>query len=148
MQMNRLLTSPLAACALVLALSACQRAESPSEVSADVAEAQEGRQESVADARMDEERVRSDTTAEAVSGDPDDRGDAIEDRAEARYDTAIAAASGDREVAQQRCEGMSGEAQDACKRSAEATYEAKRAEAMVTLEAERKRSNETQKLDN
>jgi hypothetical protein len=148
MQMNRLLLSPLAACALAVALSACQRAESPSEVSADVAEAQSDRQESVADARMDEQRVRSDTAQEIVSVDPDDRGDAIEDRAEARYDTAIAAASGDLAVAKQGCEALTGDAQAACKRSAEATYEAKRAEAMVVLEAERKRSEQIQELDN
>jgi hypothetical protein len=146
--MNKLLLSPLAACALMVAVSACQRAESPSEVAADVAEAQADRQESIADARMDEQRVRSDTAQEIVAGDPDDRGDAIEDRAEARYDTAIAAASGDLEVARQGCESLTGDAQTACKRSADAAYEEKRADAMVQLEAERTRSNQTQKLDN
>jgi hypothetical protein len=146
--MNRPILKTVAACALAVALSACQRAESPAEVAEDVAEAQADRQESVADAQMDEQRVRADTAGEAFSGDPDDRGDAIEDRAEARYDTAIAAASGDLEVAKQDCESMTGDAQAACKRSAEASYEKKRAEAMTALEAERARSNQVQQLDN
>jgi hypothetical protein len=146
--MNRPIINALTACAMALALSACQRSESPAEVADDVAEAQADRQESVADARMDEQRVRSDTVGELVSGDPDDRGDAIEDRAEARYDTTIAAASGDLEIAKQGCETMTGDAQNACKRAAEASYEKKRADAMVTLEAERERSDQTQKLDN
>src|SRR5688572_15929364 len=103
--MNRPIVPSLALCAVVaLGVSACNRAEAPSEVAGDVADAQAERSESVADARMEETEVLSDTASAAASVDPDDRGDAIEDRAEARYDTAIAEAKGDLEVAQQGCE--------------------------------------------
>lgn len=148
-QMNRMTLKTAAACAAVaLALAACNRAESPGEVAADVAEAQADRQESVLDARMDQAEVQADTAQAAASVDPDDRGSAIEDRAEARYNTAIAEARGDLEIAVQGCESMSGEAQDACKRTAQSAYDASRNQAQVALDAERRRADQTQQLGN
>jgi hypothetical protein len=146
--MNKPMYSLAAACAVALALAACNRAESPSEVASDVAEAQADRTESVADARMDQTETLSDTAEAAASRDPDDRGDAIEDRAEAEYNTAIAEALGDLEVAQQGCESLRGDAQASCKQSAEAAYQAARAEAQSELDAERRRSDQTQAIDN
>ena len=119
--MKRPIVPSLAVCAaLAIALTACNRAESPSQVAADVAEAQADRSEAIADARMQEAETLSDTATAAASRDMDDRGDAIEDRAEARYDTAIAEARGDFEVARQGCESLSGSAQADCTNSAEA----------------------------
>ena len=146
--MNKSILTALTACAGLAMLSACQRAESPAEVSSDVADAQADRQESVADARQDQTEVQADTAEAAASRDPDDRGDAIEDRAEAQYNTTMAAAQGDLDVAKQGCEALTGDAQSECKQSAEATYQAKRAEAQSVLEAERRRSDQTQQQDN
>jgi hypothetical protein len=137
--MNKSFVTSLTACAAAaLMLSACNRAESPSEVSADVAEAQAERQDSVADARAEA----------ATSRDPDDRGDAMEDRAEAQYNTALAEAQGDLDVAQQGCESLRGDAQASCKQSAEAAFQAARSDARSALEAERRRSDQTQAIDN
>lgn len=146
--MNKSLLTAITACGALAMLSACQRAESPAEVRADVADAMSDRQESIADARQDQAEVFADTAEAAASRDPDDRGDAIEDRAEAQYNTTMVAVQGDLEVAKQGCEALSGDAQSVCKQAAEATYQAKRAEAQSVLEAERRRSNQVQGLDN
>jgi hypothetical protein len=147
--MNKSFLTSLTACAAAaLMLSACNRAESPSEVSADVEEAQAERQDSVADARVDQAEVQSDTAEAATSRDPDDRGDAMEDRAEAQYNTALAEAQGDLDVAKQGCESLRGDAQASCKQSAEAAFQAARSDARSALEAERRRSEQTQAIDN
>lgn len=148
--MNKLMTYPLVACgALLLGLAACQKqAESPSEVASDIAAAQADRAEAVADASGDQARVQQETAGAAVSPDPDNRGGAIEDRAEARYQTAIAAAKGDLDIAKQGCDALQADAQAQCRASADAAYEAARSQAMVTLEADRRRGEATQKLDN
>jgi hypothetical protein len=89
---TRILWSLLASTTVVLGLAACNKPESPSKVSSDVADAQADRQEDVAAARADQNETQAKTSGEAVSPDPDDRGDAIKKRASAQYDTAIAAA--------------------------------------------------------
>lgn len=125
--MKKPLASIAACAALTLALSACQRAETPSEMAGDVAQAEQARQESVLDAQMDEAQVRAETA---------------EDRAEARYNTEIARVSGDLEVAKERCDALAGDAQRACNQSAEAAHDSARANAMAELEAERARQAE------
>jgi hypothetical protein len=147
--MNKTLIHSLAACAIaLLALPACNRAESPSKVAGDVAEAQTDRAMSVADAQADQAKVQAETIPDAHSGDPDDRGDAIAQRAKAQYDTTVAAAKGDFDVAKQGCEALQGDAQAICKKKADATYEAAKNNAQLTLDMEQKRGDQTQKLDN
>jgi hypothetical protein len=147
-QMNKSILNFVAAGTLAVVLAGCNRAESPQEVSQDVAEAQADRSENVQDARVDQAQVAANTSADAVSANPDDRGAAIEDRAEAAYNTKLAAAKGDHDVAKQGCEALKGDAQESCKKSAEATYEAAKASAQMALNAERERSDATKKLDN
>jgi hypothetical protein len=60
----------------------------------------------------------------------------------------MAKAEGDYEVAKQGCESVKGDAQAACKKSAEAAYEAAKSNALLAKDAEMKRSNVVQKLDN
>jgi hypothetical protein len=148
--MNKSILTSAAACAVLLAaLPACQKsAEAPQEVASDVADAQADRSEAVLAAEQDQSEVYGDTASAAVSSDPDKRGEAIEDRAEARYDTSVSEAKGDRKVTKESCEALSGEAQAACKRNADATYDATKADAKNALEAERERGEQTEKLDN
>jgi hypothetical protein len=147
--MKKPILSSLALCSVMLiGLPACNRAEAPSTVSADVADAQKDRAENVVDAKKDEAETYTDTATAAASRDPDNRGDAIEDRAEARFDTAVAQAKGDMDVAKQGCEALKGDAQSQCKKSADASYESAKSTAQLALETERKRSDATQKLDN
>ena len=83
--------------------------------------------------------VREDV-AEAQADRQESVADARQDQSELQADTAEAAASRDPDDR--------GDAQSACKQSAEATYQAKRAEAQSVLEAERRRSDQTQSQDN
>ncbi len=147
--MKKKLIHSLAACAIaLLALPGCNRAESPSKVAGDVAEAQTDRAMAVSDARADQAKVQAETIIDAHSGDPDDRGDAIEQRAKAQYDTTLAETKGDFDVAKQGCEALQGEAQGICKKKADATYEAAKSNAKLALDMEQKRGDQTQKLDN
>jgi len=147
--MNRTHIVSLAACAIALiALPGCQKAESPAEVSGDVAKAQVDRSMAVADAQADQAKVQAETSPDAHSLDPDDRGDAIKQRAEATYNTALTAAKGDQDVAKQACEALQGQPQGTCKKKAEAAYETSKNNAKLALDAELKRGAETQKLDN
>ena len=89
---------------LALGAAGCNRQESSKQVREDVAEAQQDRNENVAEQQAD-----------AVAANDK----SPEDRAEADYDVAIAKADGDRKVAEEACEALSGEAQENCKRQAE-----------------------------
>ena len=102
----------------------------------------------VISAEAKQANVQADTATQAASADPDDRGDAIQDRAGAAYKTAMAKAEGDYKVAKEGCESAKGDAQAACKKSAEAAYEAAKSNALVVRDAERKRGDAVQKLDN
>jgi len=146
--MNKSILSFVAAGTMAVMMAGCNRAESPSEVTEDVAEAQADRAESVQDARIDQAQVAANTGGDVVSGNPDDRGAAIEDRAEAAYNTAVAVAKGDHDVAQQGCEALKGDAQASCKKSAEASYEAAKSSAQVALNQARESGDATKKLDN
>ena len=59
----------------------------------------------------------------------------MEDRAAAEYDVAVAQADGARKVAKEKCETLTGDAQQACKDQADAAYESAKAEAQATLDA-------------
>lgn len=104
--MNRVLTMLMAG-AFALSLSACNKAEDPAEVQADVAEAQSDATEEVAEAQTD---MNQDTM-------------------EGQEETALAKAEGDHKVAVEQCEALPGDQQKACKDEADATYEAAKAAA-------------------
>jgi hypothetical protein len=104
--MNRVLTILIAG-AFAASLGACNKAEDPAEVEADVAAAQEERAEDVAEAQTD----------------------LSEDTMEGQEDTALAKAEGDHKVAIERCEALPGDQQQACKDQADADYEAAKAAA-------------------
>jgi len=104
--MNRVLTTLMAG-VFALSLSACNKAEDPAEVQADVAEAQSDATEEVAEAQTD---MNQDTM-------------------EGQEETALAKAEGDHKVAIEQCEALPGDQQKACKDEADATYEAAKAAA-------------------
>lgn len=104
--MNRVMTMLMAG-AFALSLSACNKAEDPAEVQADVAEAQTDATEEVAEAQTD---MNQDTM-------------------EGQEETALAKAEGDHQVATEQCEALPGDQQKACKDEADATYEAAKAAA-------------------
>jgi len=104
--------------AILLLMTGCNRAESPSEVREDVAEAQQEGAEDVAEKQADLAKDRADS------------GDVInESTAENRYELLVAQADAERKVALEQCEALSGSAQVACKESADAQYELSKAEA-------------------
>ncbi len=104
--MNRVLTMLMAG-AFALSVGACNKAEDPAEVQADVAEAQSEATEEVAEAQ-------SDMNQDAMEG---------------QEETALAKADGEHKIATERCEALPGDQQKACKDEADATYEAAKAAA-------------------
>ena len=141
---------PLSAVLLCVlaATAACSKQESAAETNADVAKAQADKAEEVGEALKDRADVAANTAADAASPDPDDRGDAIEDRAEAAYNVEMTKADGDRKIAKQACDAMPAASQSACNKTAEAAYETVKAQARMTLDAAKARSNAVQKQDN
>ena len=90
------------------ALAGCNRAEAPADTAADVADARQDAAEDVASARQDA---------------ADEMGSAAADMRESAQDVEETRIDGERKVALEKCESLAGEAQKACKDSAEATYE-------------------------
>ncbi len=123
-------TTFIAAAVLGLALGAagCNRQESSKEVREDVAEAQQDANEDVAE-------QQADRVAEADGS--------TEDRAQADYDVALAKADGERKVAEEACEALGGDAQANCKKEAELSYEAAKAQAQSQLDMVRNNSTVT-----
>jgi hypothetical protein len=116
-------------CALLasalLCLSACNKAESPDKVQADVAKAQS--QAAEEDAKADE-KVKQ-VEAEAAK----DRADALAKVADksvgAIADSAVTEAEGETKIALAKCQALEGDAQKACKDQANAHLDAVRAKA-------------------
>lgn len=104
--------------AALLLMTGCNRAESPREVSRDVAEAQQEGAEKVAEARADAARDRMD------AGQPFN-----ETPAENQYEIMLAQAEADHKVAIESCEILAGDAQRTCKADADAQLEASKADA-------------------
>jgi len=103
---------------ILLLMTGCNRAEPPSEVREDVAEARQEGAADVAEKQAD------------LAQDQADAGQMInESTAENRYELLVAQADADRKVALEQCEALSGSAQQACKESADAQYELSKAEA-------------------
>jgi hypothetical protein len=116
-------------CALLastlLGLSACNKAEAPEKVQADVAKATSDAAEQNAKA---DEKVKQ-VEAEAAK----DRADAVAKVADksvgAVVDSAVTQAEGDTKVALAKCEALAGDARKACKDEANAHMDAVKAKA-------------------
>jgi hypothetical protein len=122
--MKLALSCALLASAL-LGLTACNKAEAPEKVQADVAKAQ-------SDAAT--ENAKADEKVKQVEADAaKDRADAVAKVADksvgAVVDSAVTQAEGDTKVALAKCEALEGDAQKACKDKANAHMDAVKAKA-------------------
>jgi hypothetical protein len=116
-------------CALLasafLCLSACNKAESPDKVQADVAKAQN---DAAAENAKADEKVKQ---VEAAA--TKDRADAVAKVADksvgAVVDSAVTQAEGETKVALAKCEALEGDAQKSCKDTANAHLDAVKAKA-------------------
>ena len=109
------LTLMLAAVLTAAALSGCNNAKSPDTVAKDVADAQAKRAHEV----------------DAKTADLNNSG------AKGAYDVAMAQADGDHKVALQRCDGLAGDPQKACKDQADAKYDLAKANAKAMIAAQK-----------
>jgi hypothetical protein len=105
-----------AAAAVMLALTGCNKAESPDKVQKDVANATASAEKS--DARAEEKEAKSDAAATNQLANDVDKADSKEVRAAA--DDVVTQAEGDNKVALAKCEALAGDAQKACKDQANA----------------------------
>jgi hypothetical protein len=109
----------------LLSLSACNKAESPEKVQADVAKAQS--EAAVENAKADE-KVKE-VEAAAVKDRADAVGKVADKSVAALVDSAVTQAEGETKVALQACEALEGDAQKACKDKANAHLDAVKAKA-------------------
>lgn len=109
-------TTLLFASVLALTLTGCNTAESPGEVARDVNEARQDAAQDINDAERD---AAQDTPAERRM-----MADAGTD-ADSRQ-VAIARAEGEHKIAIEKCEALSGQAQESCKDQADAKLEAEK----------------------
>jgi hypothetical protein len=122
--MRLALSRALLASAL-LCLSACNKAESPEKVQADVAKAQ---------SNAVEENAKSDEKVKQVEAEAaKDRADALAKVADksvgAIADSAVTQAEGETKIALAKCQALEGDAQKTCKDEANAHMDAVRAKA-------------------
>jgi hypothetical protein len=122
--MRSALSSALLACA-ILCLSACNKAESPEKVQADVAKAQ---------SNAAVENAKADDKVKQVEADAaKDRADAVAKVADksvgAIADSAVTEVEGDTKIALAKCQALEGDAQKACKDEANAHLDAVKAKA-------------------
>lgn len=135
------LTRTLLALSCALALSACNKQETPAEVQSDVNEAQVEAQADVTEAASDAIGTAAEGTQDIAdaSGDRSDVNDAatdaMEDNAKARYDVEIAKADGELKVAKEKCDALASNMQDACDKTADAAYETAKAAAVTQRDA-------------
>jgi hypothetical protein len=122
--MRLALTCALFASAL-LGLSACNKAESPDKVQADVAKA---KSDAVAENTKADEKVKQ-VEAEAAKDQADAAVKAADKSVGAVVDSAVTQAEGDTKVALAKCEALEGDAQKACKDKANAHMDAVTAKA-------------------
>src|SRR6201996_8041733 len=114
-------------------LGGCNNAKSPDAVAKDVADAQAKRASEVANARQD--AAKDETKAEAKVDDK--TGDLNNANATGAYDVAMAQADGEHKFPLQRCDGLAGDAQKACKDQADAKYDLAKANAKSMLAAQK-----------
>jgi colicin import membrane protein len=94
----------------LLGLSACNKAESPDKVQADVAKAQSDAAEENAKAEQKQKQVE----AQAAQDRADAQAKAADKSVGAVADTAVTEAEGETKVALAKCEALEGDAQKAC----------------------------------
>ena len=119
--MNPPLTYALIA-SVVLGLSACNKAESPETVQADVAKAQSDAVAANTKADANVQQVEADAAkerADAVAKVADKSVDAL-------VDSAVTQAEGENKIALAKCEALDGDAQKSCKDQANARMDAVR----------------------
>ncbi len=113
--------------ASTLAIAGCNQAKPPAEVRHDVAEAQIDAQRDIAqtqaevqgelaDAQADVQRARTDADPEAIH---DSVRDARDTAAEGDFKVAVARAEATHKIATEKCNLLSGEAQNDCKQRAD-----------------------------
>lgn len=122
--MRLALSCALLASAL-LGLSACNKAESPDKVQADVAKAQSDAVEKNAKADEKQKQVE----AEAATERADAQAKAVDKSVSGLVDSAVTQAEGETRVALAKCEALDGDAQKACKDEANAHMDAVKAKA-------------------
>lgn len=110
--MNTRLLAMIVSTLSLSALAACNKAEAPADTAGDVAEARQEANEDVAEARTDA---------------ANEMGSAAADMRESAQDVEETRIEGDHKVALEKCEALAGDAQKACKDSADATYESAKA---------------------
>jgi hypothetical protein len=110
---------------VLLGLSACNKAESPEKVQADVAKAKSDAAQE--DAKADE-KVKQ-VEAEAAKDRADAGVKAADKSVGAVVDSAVTQAEGDTKVALAKCEALQGDAQKTCKDQANAHLDAVKAKA-------------------
>lgn len=121
----RLASSCALLASALLSLSACNKAESPDKVQANVAKAQASAAEDNAKAEQKVKQVEADAAK--------DRQDALakvaDKSVDAVADSAVTQAEGDTKVALAKCEALQGDAQKSCKDQANAHLDAVKAKA-------------------
>ncbi|HEY2465921.1 MAG TPA: hypothetical protein VGI32_17810 [Steroidobacteraceae bacterium] len=121
----RLASSCALLASTLLCLSACNKAESPDKVQADVAKAQSTASEDNAKAELKVKQVEADAAK--------DRQDALakvaDKSVDALADSAVTQAEGDTKIALAKCEALEGDAQKTCKDEANAHLDAVKAKA-------------------
>jgi hypothetical protein len=110
---------------VLIGLSACNKAESPEKVQADVAKAKSDAAQE--DAKADE-KVKQ-VEAEAAKDRADAGVKAADKSVGAVVDSAVTQAEGDTKVALAKCEALEGDAQKTCKDQANAHLDAVKAKA-------------------
>ena len=113
------------------AVGGCQQASSPSAVERGVANAKDGAQK--ADQRVREEQAKKVASANAELGDAEQKAEAK--KAESMYKVAVTEAQGRHDIAVERCNGLAGEQQKACKDQADAALDLAKANAKAQEEA-------------
>jgi hypothetical protein len=117
--------------AVAIALTACNKSETPAEVQHDVAKAQAEAQRDVADARSDAKEANADADKNVADAIADHDTDAVAKQAHNANETAdkgkskimIAQAEADHRVAVEKCEALTGASQKECKDDADKTLE-------------------------
>jgi hypothetical protein len=112
--------------------SGCNRAKSPETAANDIAAAKES-------ASQEEAKARHDAAKDINSAQQqmqEKSGDLAQSNAQASYEIAVAKADGDHKVAIQQCMTLDGKAQKACKETADADYDAAKANAKASRAAQ------------
>ncbi len=125
------LKSLCALLAAAFALAACNKSETPAEVQHDVATAQADGQRDVAEARADAKEAQADADKNVAEAVADDDSDNVADQAHDANETAdkgnsrimIAQAEATHKVTVEKCDALSGAAQEECKDDAHKTLE-------------------------